>query len=67
MIEYEDVFDAVARDMNEGFCTNKECQSRHDGIEPDAKEYRCPVCNEFSVYGAEELLIMLDNKYDWWK
>lgn len=29
-----------------------------DGIEPDARNYRCPNCGEPKMFGSEELLIM---------
>lgn len=37
-----------------------ECGEEVNGVEPDAREYRCPNpnCGELSVYGLEELLLM---------
>jgi predicted RNA-binding Zn-ribbon protein involved in translation (DUF1610 family) len=29
----------------------------HEGIEPDARGYKCPHCGMHQVYGAEELMI----------
>lgn len=55
------VCDAVKRASlsldNPGFCI--ECGSEVDGIEPDAECYPCEACDQNTVYGAEELLIML--------
>ena len=51
-LDYEQVFDAAARDMNEGFCINTDCGASSLGIEPDAKELRCHVCQEFTLYGV---------------
>jgi len=34
------------------------CQERTYGIEPDARRYRCPECNEEQLYGIDELLLM---------
>jgi hypothetical protein len=62
-LDYEEVFDAVARDMNEGFCINTDCGASSLGVEPDAKERRCDVCQEFTLYGVEQVLIMMEN-YD---
>jgi len=59
-LDYEEVFDAVARDMNEGFCINPECGASSLGVEPDAQERRCDVCQEFTLYGVEQILIMMD-------
>ena len=28
------------------------------GVEPDARQYECESCGEFTVYGLDELLIM---------
>jgi hypothetical protein len=39
---------------NPGFCIK--CGEEADGVEPDAREYRCEFCNSNGVYGAEELL-----------
>ena len=35
-----------------------ECKAAIDGIEPDARRYRCEECGETGVYGLEELLMM---------
>ena len=40
-----------------GFCMK--CGEQADGVEPDACGYECESCGSPSVYGAEELLIML--------
>ena len=29
-----------------------------EGIEPDAENYECPLCDEPQVFGAEQLLVM---------
>jgi hypothetical protein len=41
---------------NLGFCL--ECGAETDGIEPDARKYRCDECGMLMVYGLEELLMM---------
>ncbi len=50
------VLSAVQRDDNIGFCLG--CGLEQGGCEPDAREYKCDSCGEFSVYGAEEILMM---------
>jgi len=46
-----------AAESNLGFCTN--CQEfTHDSCEPDAHKYTCPECEENTVYGAEEALLL---------
>jgi len=40
-----------------GFCIS--CGEDADGVEPDARGYKCECCEENSVYGAEELLFHL--------
>ena len=59
-IKYGEVFDAVARDMNEGFCINSKCGDQTLGVQPDAFEHRCLVCGEFTLCGAETVLSMLE-------
>ena len=45
------------RDEYWGFCTA--CQDwTADTVEPDAREYECPVCGEQAVFGAEEALLL---------
>ena len=61
-IDFEEVFDSLARDLNEGFCIN--CGHSSMGIEPDAKENRCDTCGGFTLYGAEILLILMDGETD---
>ena len=61
-IDFEEVFDSLARDLNEGFCINCGCSSM--GVEPDAKEYRCDACGGFTLYGAEVLLLLMDGEVD---
>lgn len=40
-----------------GFCLA--CGLEHNGIEPDARKYKCEECGERRVYGAEELALMM--------
>jgi len=54
-ITLDRVTDAIEADDYLGFCIN--CGEEHDSIEPDARRYRCEVCNQPSVYGAEEILL----------
>lgn len=45
--------------MNEeqqGFCLA--CGDIADGVEPDARKYRCEACGAAKVYGAEEIALM---------
>ena len=34
------------------------CGEIHYGIEPDARNYECEVCQQKQVFGLEELLMM---------
>ena len=43
-------------DGNPGFCLA--CGLEVDGVEPDARRYRCEDCGALKVYGLEELLMM---------
>jgi hypothetical protein len=40
-----------------GFCTA--CGKKAEGIEGDARGYTCEFCERKTVYGAEELLLMV--------
>jgi len=42
----------------EGYCKKCDEITKFSGCEPDAEEYECPECGEFSVYGIEEAMIM---------
>jgi len=44
-------------DLCMGFCTK--CQEfTRDRTEPDAEEYDCPVCEENTVMGTEQALLL---------
>ena len=53
----EKIVEFASEDRNAGFCMK--CGEQADGVEPDARGYECESCGSPSVYGAEELLIML--------
>ena len=57
-ITVERVAEAVEREAtsldNPGFCIA--CGEDAEGVEPDAREYKCESCGERKVYGASELL-----------
>lgn len=54
-VTMEDYIDAT--ENYTGFC--KECKEfTRDCTEPDAQDYDCPVCENNSVVGAEDALIM---------
>ena len=59
-ITTEVIMEAVERQMfgdeDPGFCIK--CGFEQDGCEPDACRYKCEVCGERAVYGAQELLLM---------
>jgi len=40
-----------------GFCLA--CGLEHEGIEPDARRYKCESCGARQVYGIEELILSL--------
>jgi predicted RNA-binding Zn-ribbon protein involved in translation (DUF1610 family) len=40
---------------NPGLCIA--CGEEVEGVEPDARKYECPTCENLTVYGAEELLL----------
>lgn len=56
-ITAERVMEAVAEDDGTGFCVH--CGEEAGGCEPDARRYKCDVCGNMSVYGAEELLLVV--------
>jgi Zn finger protein HypA/HybF involved in hydrogenase expression len=51
----EDILSAIKSADSLGFCL--ECGQEHDGIEPDARKYKCEKCGAMKVYGAEEVLL----------
>lgn len=58
---HDEIVDAAERRMttldNPGFCLD--CGHEQDGCEPDARGYECETCGNQTVYGAEELVLML--------
>ena len=59
-LDYEEVFDSLADILPQGFCVNPKCGASSLGVEPDAEERRCEVCLEYTIYGAERVLIMME-------
>ena len=54
---WDDLEAMLEEDSNSGFCLS--CGTEAEGgIEPDARNYKCPVCGDMEVYGAEEILMM---------
>jgi hypothetical protein len=57
----EVIADAVEREMttldNPGFCLV--CGVETEGVEPDARNYKCECCGAEQVFGAAELLLHL--------
>lgn len=52
----EQVEEVINSDSMEGWCVV--CGDwTHDCCEPDAHHYECPVCEQATCYGAEELII----------
>ncbi len=49
-------FERACFDGVTGFCLA--CGADTDGVEPDARRYQCRECEQFKVYGLEELLVM---------
>lgn len=53
-----EVVQAAEADEGLGFCLH--CGAESGSVEPDARGYECEVCGEAQVFGAEELVLMLD-------
>lgn len=54
----ERIVHACERRMdNPGICIA--CGGDADDCEPDARKYKCEICGEWAVYGAEELAITM--------
>lgn len=47
----------TARDEDAGYCLS--CGAFAYGVEPDARRYACEVCGQETVYGIEEVSLML--------
>ena len=50
------ILDAVNSGEYIGIC--RACGHEQDGVEPDARRYKCDNCDACQVYGAEELLFI---------
>ncbi len=51
-------YESMTGDLEDnGFCTN--CgEFQFGGCEPDARKYKCEACDQNTVYGLEECLMM---------
>lgn len=56
-VNVEEVLDAVENQEHLGFCIK--CGAAHEGFEPDAQKEKCSECGQMSVYGAEDILLMI--------
>jgi hypothetical protein len=56
LFSLEQLEPALSSDESIGFCI--ECGAEHYCCEPDAREYKCEECEQFTVYGAQEILLM---------
>lgn len=57
LVDLDRVIELVKADDNMGLCVR--CGFEQEGCEPDARRYVCEACGQRSVYGAQELLIMM--------
>lgn len=54
-ITVDKIINAAHRDCGVGFCVA--CGFEMEGgCEPDMRDGKCDACDEYSVYGAEELI-----------
>ena len=63
-INVEQVMTAVESGEYLGICIA--CGHEQEGVEPDARKYKCESCGQPKVYGAEELMLemgMFDPDY----
>lgn len=44
-------------DCSIGVCVS--CNAVSEGVEPDATKYECEECGEYTVYGLEELSLVM--------
>lgn len=56
-LDLDVVLESAEGDEYLGFCVA--CGAERGECEPDATEYPCHECEQFTVYGAEELVMML--------
>ena len=55
-IDVELLLELAYADNCEGMCMA--CGEVTEGVEPDARKYKCEVCGEREVYGAQDALLM---------
>lgn len=56
-ITRDQVIRLVKDDNNSGLCLA--CGDESSGLEPDARQCKCEACGEYTLYGAEEVLMMI--------
>jgi len=56
--ELDELISLLDDDTQEGWCTS--CgEWTHDCCDPDSRKVKCPVCERPTVYGAQEILFMI--------
>ena len=48
----------AACDHYAGYCTQCDNITSDSGVEPDAENYKCPVCGAMAVMGIEQALLV---------
>lgn len=56
-LKLDQVLEAAESGEDAGFCIT--CGEITYGVEPDARNYRCDACQADTVFGAEELVLMM--------
>ena len=56
-LSVDEILEVAMEDDSQGFCMA--CGEIADGVEPDARGYKCESCGASKVYGAEELVLMI--------
>lgn len=55
VVSLETFFDHA--EANDGFCVRCRDFTNVGGVEPDARRYRCEVCDRLAVFGVEEAML----------
>ena len=59
ILDINDIIASIEADELDGYCLNCS-ESAYNSVEPDARGYECYSCGVRAVFGAQELLFMIE-------
>jgi predicted RNA-binding Zn-ribbon protein involved in translation (DUF1610 family) len=53
----EEDYACMSEDFNAGYCSDCDEIVEESGVEPDARNYKCPKCGAMTMMGLEQAMV----------